>query len=211
MKRLSVLLALCSLNVVWAQESKPAEKPKEAPKPQTTLECLLAAYEGETNAHVRYTEFAKRADEEGYAGVASLFRAAAKAEKIHAENHAAVIKELGGNPAAEVKKPEVKTTKENLEAALKGETYERDTMYPEFLKIAQSEKNKNAVKTFQYAKAAETEHAKLYKEALDNLAQWKGGKRDFFVCLVCGNTVTKVDFEKCPVCFSPNEKYEKVN
>ncbi len=84
-------------------------------------------------------------------------------------------------------------------------------MYPEFLKIAKADKNKDAVQTFNYAKAAEAEHAKLYKDAIDNLANWKEGKKDFFVCTVCGNTVLKMDFDKCPVCFSPKEKYEKVN
>jgi rubrerythrin len=210
MTRIATLLAVCGLALAaYAQDNKPAQQ--EPAKPKSTLECLQAAYNGESNAHARYTEFAKKADEEGYAGVASLFRAAAKAEKLHAENHAAVIKKLDGTPKADLQKPEVKSTKENLEAALKGESYERDTMYPDFLKIAQADKNKDAVQTFNYAKAAETGHAKLYKDALDNLADWKAGKKDFFVCAVCGNTVLKVDFAKCPVCFSPKDKYEKVN
>jgi rubrerythrin len=210
MTRVIALLAVCGLTLAaYAQENKPAAK--EPPAPKTTLECLQAAYNGESNAHARYAEFAKKADEEGYAGIASLFRAASRAEQIHAENHAAVIKELGATPKADIEKPDVKSTKENLEAAIKGETYERDTMYPDFLKIAKAEKNKGAVRSFNYAKAVEAEHAKLYKEALDNMGAWKDGKKDFFVCTVCGNTVMKVDFAKCPVCFSPKEKYEKVN
>ena len=210
MYRMTTLLAACILALAaYAQDKKPTQS--ESAKPKTTLECLQAAYNGESNANARYTAFAVKADEEGYAGVASLFRAAATAEKIHADNHAAVIKKLGATPTADVQKPDVKSTPENLEAALKGETYERDTMYPDFLKIAKADKNRDAVQTFNYARAAETEHAKLYKEALDHLADWKTGKKDFFVCTVCGNTVTKVDFTKCPVCFSPKEKYEKVN
>ena len=209
MTRSITLLAICGLALAAYAQDKPAQK--EPAPPKTTLECLQAAYNGESNANARYTEFAKNADEEGYAGVASLFRAAAKAEKIHADSHAAVIKKLGGAPKADLQKPEVKSTKENLEAAIKGESYERDTMYPDFLKIAQADKNRDAVQTFNYAKAAEAEHAKLYKDALDNLANWKAGKKDFFVCAVCGNTVTKADFAKCPVCFSPKDKYEKVS
>ncbi|MFH0980058.1 MAG: rubrerythrin family protein [Planctomycetota bacterium] len=190
-----------------AQENKPtASKPAG-----TTLDNLQSAYHGESNAHERYVAFAKKADEEGFGQVASLFRAAARAEEIHAQAHAEVIKKLGGTPKADIQKPEVKSTKENLEAALKGETYERDTMYPDFLKVAKAEKNLDATKTFNYALAAEGEHAKLYKQALDDLDQWKGGKKEFFVCAVCGYTVTKVDFEKCPSCFSPKEKYEKIS
>ena len=201
-----VVVALVGGNAL-AQTSKPAESKPAA----TTLDNLQAAFNGESNAHERYVAFAKKADEEGFGQVGSLFRAAARAEEIHANAHAEVIKTLGAKPKADIQKPEVKSTKENLEAALKGETYERDTMYPDFLKIAKAEKNLDAVKTFNYALAAEGEHAKLYKQALDSLDQWKAGKKDFFVCAVCGYTVVKVDFEKCPSCFSPKEKYEKIN
>lgn len=194
----------------WAQERKPA-KPEPKPAKATTLDNLMKAYDGESNAHARYLEFAKKADAEGYGQVASLFRAAAESEKIHVNNHAEVIKKLGGTPKADLQKPEVKSTKENVAAALKGESYERDTMYPEFIKLAKEEGHKDAVRTFNFALQAETGHAKLYKEALDNLDQWKDGKKDFWVCPTCGNTVVKVDFSKCPVCFTPADKFEKVN
>ncbi|MHB8303849.1 MAG: rubrerythrin family protein [Acidobacteriaceae bacterium] len=97
---------------------------------------MQAAFNGESNAHVRYLAFAKQADGEGYGEAASLFRAAARAEEVHASNHAAVIKEMGATPKATIESPEVKSTRENLEAAIKGETYERDIMYPAFLKQA---------------------------------------------------------------------------
>jgi rubrerythrin len=195
-----------------AQEKKPAqpEPPQQKPK-ATTLDHLMAAYEGDSNANARYAEFAKKADEEGYGQVASLFRATARAARIHASNHAEVIKKMGGTPKADIKKPEVKSTKENLEAALKNTNHEHDTSYPEFIKQAKEEKNTDALQTFVYAQAVEEGHAKLYKDALDHLDAWKGGKKDFYVCGVCGNTVVKIEFEKCPVCFSPKEKYEKVN
>jgi rubrerythrin len=192
---------------VLAQGTKSTEN-----KPAvTTLDNLQAAYNGESNAHERYVAFAEKADEEGFGQVASLFRAAARAEEIHAKAHAEVIKKIGGTPQADIQKPDVKSTRENIEAALKGETYERDSMYPDFLKVAKAERNLDAMRTFNYALAAEGEHAKLYKQALDNLDQWKGGKKEFFVCAVCGYTVTKVDFEKCPSCFAPKEKYEKIS
>ena len=200
-----------------AQETKPAEKPGEKPaaKPEaaktTTLENLQKAYDGESNARARYVECAKKAEEEGYGQVASLFRAVARSEEIHAGNHADVIKKMGGTAKADLKKPDVKSTKENLALALIGESFERDTMYPDFVKQAKAENNKDAAETFNYSLQCETGHAKLFQEALENIDQWKTGKKDFFVCGVCGNTVTKVDFEKCPVCFTPKSKYEKVN
>ncbi len=186
-----------------------AEAPPAAGK--TTLDNLQAAFDGESNAHARYVAFAKKADEEGFTQVGSLFRAAATAEEIHFKNHAAVIKKLGAEPKADIKKPEVKSTKENLEAALKGESYERDTMYPEFLKQARAEGNRGAVRSFNFAKAAEAEHAKLYEEALKNLDQWKGGKKLFLVCVECGYTTAKTDFSKCPVCSTPKDKFLKVD
>ena len=71
----------------------------------TTLENLQAAFNGESNANARYLAFAKQAQSEGYGEVASLFRAAARAEKIHATNHAAVIEELGALPQAQIDSP----------------------------------------------------------------------------------------------------------
>jgi rubrerythrin len=177
-----------------------------------TLDNLQAAFNGESNAHARYLAFAEKAGQEGYGEVASLFRAAAKAEKVHAANHAAVIKNLGGTPQAKIETPVVKSTKENLEAAIQGESYERDTMYPDFLKQARAEGNRDAVQTFNYAKTAEAEHAKLYSEALNNLPKLKGSKaKDYFVCTVCGYTTSQMDFSKCPSCFTHKDKYEKVS
>lgn len=92
----------------------------------TTLDNLQTAYNGESNAHARYLAFAAKADQEGCGEVASLFRAAAKAEKVHAAKHSEVIKKLGGTPTAKIETPVVGSTKENLEAAVNGESYERD-------------------------------------------------------------------------------------
>lgn len=197
-------------SAVLAQEQKPG-KPEGGKPAASTLDNLQAAYNGESNAQQRYVAFAKKAQEEGYATVANLFRATARAEEIHAKAHAEVIRKLGGTPKADLQNPEVKSTKENLEAALKGESYERDTMYPEFIKVAKADQNLDAMRSFNHALAAETGHAKLYKEAIDNLDQWKSAKKEFYVCAVCGNTVVKVDFEKCPVCFMPKDKYEKIS
>jgi rubrerythrin len=178
----------------------------------TTLDNLQAGFNGESNAHARYLAFAEKADQEGYGEVASLFRAAAKAEEVHAANHAAVVKKMGGTAQAKIETPVVKSTKENLEAAIKGESYERDTMYPEFLKQARAEGNRDAVQTFNYAKTAEAEHAKLYSDALNNLPKLKGSKaKDFFVCMVCGYTTAQLDFSKCPSCFTHKDRYEKVS
>ena len=178
---------------------------------KSTLDNLQAAFNGESNAKAKYEAFAVKADEEGYKSVAALFRAASMSEGIHAKKHAAVITKLGAEPKANVGKPEVKSTKENLEAALAGETYEKETMYPEFIKLAKGEKNNAAVRTFRGAMLAEVEHAKLYKQALAELDAWKAAGKEFVVCSVCGYTEPQNPaLKKCPVCSAPSTKFTAV-
>ena len=199
------LLKLCSAGLLCGILMSPVWA--EGLKVGSTLENLQAAYNGESNAHARYLKFAAKADLEGYKQVAALFRAAAKSEEIHAANHAKVITKMGAQPKKVIKKIDVKTTKENLETALKGETYERDIMYPEFAKKADADKNINASRSFKGALAAETEHARLYSEALGNLESWKVSNKEFLVCTVCGYTTDNTALTQCPVCSAPREKF----
>ena len=177
---------------------------------KTTLDNLQAAFNGESNANARYLAFAKKADAEKYGRAASLFRAAARAEQVHFERHAKVIKSLGGVPTATIETPVVKTTAENLEAAMKGEIYESTVMYPEFLAKADKDGIKDASDAFEDAGRAEAVHASLYKEALGNLKEWKGKNREFYVCPFCGNVVQSVNFKVCPLCGENKEKFMKV-
>ncbi len=182
-----------------------------ASKPSTTLENLQTAFNGESNAHACYLAFAAKADEEGYGPVASLFRAAARAEEIHAGNHAAVIKQLGAIPQAKIETPDVKSTRENLKAAIRGETYERDDMYPAFIAQARIDDEASALNTFQLAQEVEGEHARLYTGALVALESLKGAGVTYYVCPVCGFTALKLAFDMCPVCAAPAEEYEEVS
>ena len=84
---------------------------------------LMAAFAGESQANRKYLAFAKKADEDGFAQVARLFRAAAAAETVHALTH---FRTAG----------EVKTTEENLKSAIEGEHYENASMYTDFIKDA---------------------------------------------------------------------------
>lgn len=177
---------------------------------QQTLDNLNAAFQGESNAAHRYEAFAKKADAEGHAQAARLFRAAAKAESIHKENHKQAILALGGK-IKDFKLDELKVgaTAENLQTAIKGESYERDTMYPEFLKKAKADEAREATRTFLYAEKAEAEHARLYQEALNNLGQ----KQDVpvYVCKVCGYTTTKLPERNCLSCRESVTEYERIN
>jgi rubrerythrin len=176
-----------------------------------TLANLNAAFRGESNASQRYAAFAQKADTDGFTQVAKLFRAAAAAEAIHRDTHKATILELGGTVGAfTLDAVTPGTTAENLAAAIKGETYERDTMYPEFLKLAKSEGNRTAERSFHFALAAEKEHAALYTNALAQLG--KNAAVDYYVCPVCGNTTAgRSTDEKCPTCRKPTANFIKTS
>jgi rubrerythrin len=178
--------------------------------PTQTLINLQAAYEGESNASVKYTAFAIKAEVEGYFRVAALFRAAARAEQVHAAHHARIITKLGGKPTAVIHPIEVKSTAENLATAKAGEEYERDVMYADFLKEAEASGQKEAVRTFTLALMAENVHAQLYGEALKNLESQRV-KAVFYVCLHCGEVTDKPEeTEKCPICSARTETFETV-
>lgn len=160
-----------------------------------TDQNLKAAFAGESQANRRYLAFAQKAEEEGYAQAAKLFRAAAEAETVHALNHLQIT-------------GEVKPTLDNLNTAFGGETFEFMKMYPDFLAVAKAEKNKAAVWSFDVANKVEQVHAKLYQKAIDALKNKKDmPKVDYYVCSVCGNTVEGEPPEICPVCGNPKSKY----
>jgi len=160
-----------------------------------TMDNLREAFAGESQANQTYMAHAKKADAEGHPQIAKLFRAAAEAEKIHAQAH---LRVLGG----------IKSTTENLQAAIAGEASEFTKMYPEFLAEAQREGNKGAVMSFQNALAVERIHHELYTQAVKVLSSGKDlPEAPIFVCSVCGNTVVGQAPEKCPICRSPKEKF----
>jgi rubrerythrin len=164
-----------------------------------TLDHLQEAFNGESNAHNRYLAFAAQADVEGYAQAASLFRATAKAEEFHSRNHAEVIRKMGAEPKMKLDKPVVKSTRENLQAAMEGEIYERDVMYPPMIDEAKAGKHPEAVRTFLYALSTEAEHARLFEAALKNLDKMRK-TTTYYVCNVCGYTVASLNFLRCLVC-----------
>ncbi|MEW6002958.1 MAG: rubrerythrin family protein [Nitrospirota bacterium] len=160
-----------------------------------TEKNLQEAFAGESQANRKYLAFAMKAEEDGYKQIAKLFRAAAEAETVHATNH---LRALGG----------IKSTRENLEAAISGETYEFQSMYPQMIEDAKSENNKKAEQSFRYANEVEKIHAGLYRKALENLGN--NPEVDYYVCQVCGNTVEGEPPDKCPICGSPKKMFKKI-
>jgi rubrerythrin len=161
-----------------------------------TEQFLKEAFAGESQANRKYLAFATKAEQEGYPQVARLFRAAGEAETVHAHNHLRVLKGI-------------RTTKENLQEAIAGETHEFKKMYPEMIETAKAEGQKEAVRTFSFANEVEKIHAQLYQKFLDNL----GKSQDnfpYYVCPVCGNTVEKDPPGTCPICGTKGEMFKKI-
>jgi rubrerythrin len=163
-----------------------------------SLENLKTAFAGESQANRKYTAFAKRADEEGHPQIAKLFRAAAAAETVHALNH---LRAMEG----------VKTTAENLQAAIAGENYEVVTMYPTMLSEATAEQDKRAGRSFDYALQTEKVHEELYRKAAALLEKGKDAPDvTYYICPICGFTHEGPVDGKCPVCNTPAERFEKI-
>jgi rubrerythrin len=160
-----------------------------------TQENVQGALAGESQAHIRYLAFAEKAAAENLPNVARVFKANAFSEQIHATNH---LKTLSG----------VGTTKENLGAAVAGEGFEVEEMYPAYLVVAQAQGEKMAETYFNWALEAETVHRGIYQEAKKTV---EGGKdipaKPIHVCSMCGFTMEGDAPDKCPVCGAPREKF----
>jgi rubrerythrin len=158
---------------------------------------LQEAFAGESQANRKYLAFAQKADSEGYPQVARMFRAAAEAETVHALNH---LRAMGG----------IAGTRENLQAAIAGETFEFETMYPPFIAAAKSEGNTAAQRSFEWANRVEAAHAALYQNLFDNLDK-NGEQYDYYVCPLCGHTVGKSFPDICPVCGGKGSAAKKIS
>jgi rubrerythrin len=158
---------------------------------------LKDAFAGESQANRKYLAFARKAEQEGYANVARLFRTAAEAETIHALGH---FNAMGG----------VGSTADNLRAAVAGETYEHTEMYPPMLHQAIADDHRGK-RMFGYAMKAEAIHAKLYEMALQAVSNGKDlTESKFYLCPVCGHIELGTPPATCPICGAKAEKFEEV-
>jgi len=176
----------------------------------STLENLQTGYGVEEHSSRRYAAYAVRADDEGFHQVASMFRAIARGEAIHAASLAAVLQGSGATPVMSSEPIVVMSTFENLDFAAADQDYEADVMYPAFIKQARKEGNNDAERIFHQALAAEPTHRTWYRQALEDLDGYRGENVSFFVCGGCGMTTRTMKEKTCGVCSSPHEKFEEV-
>ncbi len=177
-----------------------------------TIANLKAAFKGESNASAKYAAYAEQARKEGLIQIATMFEATSKAEQIHAANHQTVLAKMGQK--TDPLKPEftVKTTKENLQDAISGVTYEMTTMYPGFIATAKTEDVASASKSFRWAMDTEKNHRVMYQNALNALNANKANtlSKVYWVCPKCGNTYDTAKPEAtCSLCSTKRDKYIK--
>ena len=178
-----------------------------------TIADLKEAFKGETTASAKYAAYSKKAEQDGYHNIALLFKAASTAENVHANNHKSVLVEYGENIPDFTPEYTVKSTAENLQDAINGESYEVTTMYPDFLKDATISKSQLAQISFNYALEVEKKHQRMYKNALAALNNNTVNDlpQAYYVCPICGNTYDQTPPERCGISMTSSEKFLKIN
>lgn len=162
-----------------------------------TEENVKAAFAGESQAHMKYLNFAEKAEKEGKENVARLFRAASFAEQVHATNHLKVLDGIG-------------STSENLAVAMAGENFEVEEMYPAYIAVAMKQAEAKSEKSFNHAIEAEKVHFDLYqrsKQAVDAGEDVAIG--ELWVCPYCGWTMEGEPPDRCPLCKALKKTFVK--
>lgn len=162
------------------------------------MDNVGAAFAGESQANRKYLAFSEKATQEGFPTVAKLFRAASEAEAIHART---MIGVMGAS----------KSTAENLEGSVAGETHEFTEMYPGFIAEAEREGLQAAITPFTYAMKAEEVHAGLYAKAVEAVRAGKDLEASkVLLCPVCGNVALDEAPERCPICGVPGPRWREI-
>jgi rubrerythrin len=123
-----------------------------------TMKNLESALAGESMAHIKYRYFAKIARAEGFDDVAKHFEHTADQEIKHAWGH---LELLIGNPS----------TKECLEKAIEGETYEFTEMYPKMFQEAIAEGDEASAREAQHQIDESIDHAEQFKAVLEKASK----------------------------------------
>jgi rubrerythrin len=154
MKPRSYLLA-CVIGIIcFALGVAAARNPKLSPK---TTENLMTAIKGEAFAHAKYLLYADQARKNGNTELADLFEKTAKVERLeHLAEEAELVGLIGDDQA-------------NLKDAIKGESYEVETMYRDFAKQAKAAGDTKAADLFEEIRKDETGHRDGFKAALEKL------------------------------------------
>lgn len=183
-----------------------------------TLENLMRAFAGESQARNRYTFFASVAGKEGYQQIKNVFLETSDNEKEHAIIFMKLaLDHLDGENPAQV---EINTaypfaygdTVLNLRSAVAGEHEESDVDYPEFARVAREEGFKDIAARFQLISKVEKHHEERFRKLLENIENGTVFKKDgkvYWKCLNCGHIHEGDEApETCPTCLHPRDYFQ---
>ena len=177
-----------------------------------TVQNLMTAFMGESQARMRYTMFSKIAKKEGNVLISKIFSETADQEKEHATWNYKMLQDLKKEESFD--DLEVKaggpttygTTEENLKSAIAGENYEWQEMYPGFADVAQQEGYPTIAARLRAIARAEKHHSERYGKLLKLIgddAFFKRGNKVVWVCMECGYEVEMDSLPEdwiCPAC-----------
>ncbi|NLI58674.1 MAG: rubrerythrin family protein [Clostridium sp.] len=183
-----------------------------------TMENLMKAFAGESQARNRYTYYAGVARKEGYKQIEAIFLETADHEKEHAKRFykfllqgldgelPAMIEINAGYPVAQG------TTLDNLNAAADGENEEWSDLYPAFADVAEEEGFKEIAAAFRMISVSEEQHEIRYRKLAANVKEGKVFKKDEKIVWRCRNCgyIHEGDTapELCPACVHPQAHFE---
>jgi rubrerythrin len=190
-----------------------------------TIQNLVKAFIGESQARNRYTIYSKIAKKEGYEQISAIFTETAEQEREHAKWLFRMINDLKKQAASsdstedlneikvEAAAPTISgTTQENLKAAIAGENYEFTSMYPEFADIAEQEGYPEIAKRLRAIAKAEEHHEERYKKLLNEVEKesvFRKSEETVWVCRKCGYRHTgSTPPEECPSCGHPTAYFQ---
>jgi len=187
---------------------------------KATIENLVKAFIGESQARNRYTIYSKVARKEGFEQISEIFLITAENEKEHAETLFNLIMELkrrSGEELSEIKVEAVAplvlgNTAENLKAAISGENYEHTRMYPEFADVAEREGLPEVAARLRAIAKAEEHHEERYRKLLREVESNSVFRKDrevWWVCRECGYVHYGTEPPKvCPSCGHPKGYFQ---
>lgn len=187
-----------------------ARQPGEPPRTSATALTREAHVRAGRDAAVM-ARFAAKAQEEGYAHAAGLFRAIERSRRIHEQRFAEALREAGLTPRPEPdpEPPAPRTTRENLLVARTILDRAR-TADQAGATAARQEQAVGLRRAFEWSRESLTDHVTLLTRAAALSDQDAKKARAFWVSRTCGFTVDTLDFQRCPVCLRERSDFERV-
>lgn len=219
LERRRFVIAAGSVSLLGLLGLASCRTPAAAEGQAKSIAALKEGVAAETAAYRRYVEFGRYAKRDGYNGLAYLYTALATSELIHAQNYTRVLATLGEMVGeVEAATVPVGTAKENLIYAAERELNSIEKTYPDLLKAVEAEGHADSIAVVQYSWTSHKQHLDIIEKIrrwspkfFESVAKKIDESTDrYFVCQICGSTVTEIPKDVCPVCKEPPSKYRLI-